>query len=173
MTLKQCSFGVDSKKQFCYYNVEKITVFERQNNVTLSTLNQRGSFTLRQRYFGLTLKNNYVLCHDVWKIKIFISTLKRWPYFNVETILSPVESCFIEIRALLPVTLQKELPQVRFLGISRTILFRGIFKPSQTSKRNVIAKIVFLNILTIFSKTFILDVLLSSEFFSALMNLLL
>ena len=83
------------------------------------------------------------------------------------------ESCFIDIRALLPVTLQKELPQVKFLGISRTILFRGIFKPSQTSKRNVIAKIVFLNILTIFSKTFILDVLLSSEFFSALMSLLL
>ena len=31
-----------------------------------------------------------------------------------------VEYCFIEIRALLPVNLQKELLQVRFLGISRT-----------------------------------------------------
>ena len=35
-------------------------------------------------------------------------------------IFSPVESCFMKIRVLLPVTLQKELPQVRFLGISRT-----------------------------------------------------
>ena len=33
---------------------------------------------------------------------------------------SLAESCFVEIRALLLVTLQKELPQVRFLGISRT-----------------------------------------------------
>ena len=160
--------------------------------------------------------------HDAWKIKIFISTLKRWPYFNVETtsvyqlnqsrnlmlkqrwfwvnskkilsltilqslrtailndicsdliclqtvlfswyfmkvfrkwseemsifsklqvyknihesfsfpitlkddlcnnvilqIFSPMESCFKEIRVLLPVTLQKELPQFRFLSISR------------------------------------------------------
>ena len=31
-----------------------------------------------------------------------------------------MESCFIKIRALLPVTLQKEILQVRFLCISRT-----------------------------------------------------
>ena len=35
-------------------------------------------------------------------------------------ILTLVESCFIEIRALLPVILEKELPQVRFLDISKT-----------------------------------------------------
>ena len=35
-------------------------------------------------------------------------------------IFSLMESFFIEIRTLLPVTLQKELVQVRFLGISRT-----------------------------------------------------
>ena len=35
-------------------------------------------------------------------------------------IFSLVESCFIEIRVLQPITLQKELPQVSFLGISRT-----------------------------------------------------
>ena len=35
-------------------------------------------------------------------------------------IFSLVESCFIEIRVLLPVTLQKELSQISFLGISRT-----------------------------------------------------
>ena len=34
-------------------------------------------------------------------------------------IFSLMESCFIENRALLPVTLQKDLPKVRFLGISR------------------------------------------------------
>ena len=35
-------------------------------------------------------------------------------------IFSLEESCFIEIRVLLPVTLQKEFLQVRFLGISST-----------------------------------------------------
>ena len=35
-------------------------------------------------------------------------------------IFSPMESCFVEIRVLLPVTLQKKLPQVKLLGISRT-----------------------------------------------------
>ena len=52
-----------------------------------------------------------------------------------------VESCCIEIRVLQPATLQKELPQVSFLGISR-ILFRGVFKLNQTSKVKFIAKIV-------------------------------
>ena len=32
-----------------YIKVENLTVFERRNNVTLSTLNQRRSFTLKQR----------------------------------------------------------------------------------------------------------------------------
>ena len=61
LTLKQRWFGVNSKKQSCcyfmfsykteifYINVEKISVFERQNNVALSTLNQRQSLTLKQR----------------------------------------------------------------------------------------------------------------------------
>ena len=53
-----------------------------------------------------------------------------------------VELCFSEIRALLPVTLQRELPQVRFLGIPEQILFRDPFGPSQTSKIKIIAKIV-------------------------------
>ena len=85
----------------------------------------------------------------------------------------------MEIRALLPVTLQKKLLQVRFLDISRTNIINilTVFSKSfildvlllnPTSKINVAAKIVFLNILNVFSKRFILDVLLSSEFFSAL-----
>ena len=53
-------------------------------------------------------------------------------------IFSLVKTCFIEIMALLSLTLQKELPQVRFGQIP----FRGVFNPSQTSKINVIAKIV-------------------------------
>ena len=51
--------------------------------------------------FSITLKDNF--CNNV-----------------ILQIYSLVESCFMEIRALLPVTLQKELLQVRFLGISRT-----------------------------------------------------
>ena len=57
-------------------------------------------------------------------------------------VFSLVESCYPEIRVLLPATLQKELTQVSILGISR-ILFRGIFKPNQTSKMEFIAKIVY------------------------------
>ena len=49
----------------------------------------------------------------------FSITLKEDFWNNVILqIFSPVESCFMEIRVLLPVTLQKELPKVRFLGIS-------------------------------------------------------
>ena len=53
-----------------------------------------------------------------------------------------MESCCIEIRVLLPATLQKELLQVSFVGISR-ILFRGAFKLSQTFKMEFIAKFVY------------------------------
>ena len=65
LTLKQRWFGVGSKKQFCYYvkflnvKVEKITVFERRNNFTLSTLNQQRSFTLKQRWFWVDSKNQF------------------------------------------------------------------------------------------------------------------
>ena len=63
-----------------------MTVFERRNNVSLSALNQRRSFTLKQHSFWAGSKKVILfIYHDAWKIKIFISTLKRWPYFNVET----------------------------------------------------------------------------------------
>ena len=45
-------------------NVEKITVSQRQDNVSLSTLNQRRNLMLKQWYFGLTLKTILFLCHD-------------------------------------------------------------------------------------------------------------
>ena len=38
------------------FNVEKVTVFQRRNNVSLSTLNQRRNNV----DFGLTLKNDFV-----------------------------------------------------------------------------------------------------------------
>ena len=48
-------------------------------------------------------------------------TLKADFWNNVHIqFFSLVEFCFIEIRILLPVTLQNKLLQVRFLGISRT-----------------------------------------------------
>ena len=51
--------------------------------------------------FSITLKDDF--CNNI-----------------ILQIFSLMESSFMEIRALLPVTLQKELPQVTFLGISRT-----------------------------------------------------
>ena len=51
--------------------------------------------------FSITLKDDF--CNNV-----------------ILQVFSLVESCVMKIRVLLPVTLQKELRQVRFLGISRT-----------------------------------------------------
>ena len=76
----------------------------------------------------------------------FSVTLKA-DFFNsvLLQIFSLVESCCMEIRALLAATLQELLLQVSFPAIS-------------------------LNILTIFSKSSILDVWLTSKFFSALLH---
>ena len=46
-----------------HINVEKITVFQRRNNVSLSTLNQRRDLTLKQRWFWVDTKNVLFLCY--------------------------------------------------------------------------------------------------------------
>ena len=80
---------VDSKKQFCYYvmflyvNVEKITVFECRSNVTLSTLNQRRNFKLRQRWFWVGSKNQFCSCIMMFeKLK---SSYQRWKDYRIST----------------------------------------------------------------------------------------
>ena len=92
LTLKQRWFCVDSKKQTCSYtmmlenfkflcNVEMITVFQRRNNVSLSTLNEHRNLTLKQLWFCVDFKKqicSYImmleklksLCH-VEKITVF------------------------------------------------------------------------------------------------------
>ena len=71
-TLKQRWFCVDSKRNFVviswylknynlYINVEKITVFQRRNNVILSTLNQRWNLTLKQRWICVQTENKFIL----------------------------------------------------------------------------------------------------------------
>ena len=139
-----------------------MTFFQRRNKVSLSKLNQRPNFTLKQRWYRVDSKkllcmmiiqcfrtvtlNN--VCSDLIWLQIvvfssyFMKVSRKWPEeasifsklqvyedihvsfpFSITLILqvySLMESCFMEIRALSPVTLQKELLQVRFLGISRT-----------------------------------------------------
>ena len=67
---------VDSKNNFvlissCLKNenlpiiVEKITVFQRRNNVSLSTLNQRRNLTLKQRWFWVDSKKAILLLYYV------------------------------------------------------------------------------------------------------------
>ena len=241
LTLKQRWFWVDSKKAILfinhdvwkitnlYINIKNMTVFQRRNNVSLSTLNERRKLTSKQRWFWVDSKKPLSLmiiqylrtitlndiCSDLICLQAvvfswyFMKVSRKWSkeasifnklqvyeniyesfYFSITLkddfcdhvileIYSLVESCFMEIRGLLPVTLQKKLLQVRFLDISRTNIINilTVFSKSfildvlllnRTSKINVVAKIVFLNILNVFSKRFILDVLLSSEFFSAL-----
>ena len=181
-TLKQHWFWADSKKAILfiyhdvwkitnlYINIKKMTVFQRRNNVSLSTLNQRRNLTLKQRWFWVDSKKLLSLtiiqclrtvtlndiCSDLICLRTvvfswyFMKVSRKWSeeasifsklqvYENIHEsfsfsitlkddfcnnvilqIYSLVESCFMEIRALLPVTLQKELLQVRFLGISRT-----------------------------------------------------
>ena len=147
-----------------------MTVFQRWNNVSLSTLNQPRNLTLKQRWFWVDSKIllsltiiqylRTVTLNDIFSDLICLQTVffswyfmkvsRNWSeetsifsklqvYENIHEsfsfsitlkdnfcnnvilqIYSLVESCFMEIRALLPVTLQKELLQVRFLGISRT-----------------------------------------------------
>ena len=147
-----------------------MTVFQRRNNFSLSTLNQLRNLTLKQRWFWVDSKKLLFLtilqclrtatlndiCSDLICLQTvvfswyFVKVSRKWSeeasifsklqvYENIHEsfsfsitlkedfwnnvilqIFSPVESCFIEIRVLLPVTLQKEFPQVRFLGIFRT-----------------------------------------------------
>ena len=146
-----------------------MAVFQRRNNVSLSTLNQRRNLTLKQPWFWVDSKKLLSLtiiqclrtvtlngiCSDPICLRTvvfswyFMKVPRKWSeeasifnklqvYENVHEsfsfsiilkddfcnnvilqIFSPMESCFMEIRVLLPVTLQKELPQVRFLSISR------------------------------------------------------
>ena len=71
-TLKQRWFLIDSKKQFCsynmmleksksLYNVEMITVFQRRNNVSSSSLNQPRNLKLKQPWFWVDKKNIFVV----------------------------------------------------------------------------------------------------------------
>ena len=87
LMLKQGSFWVDSKTQSCsyitmlkkskfYINVEKMTVFHCQNNVSLSMLNQRRNLTLKQHWFSVDSKRQF--CS-------YIKMLEKWRlYINVE-----------------------------------------------------------------------------------------
>ena len=61
---------------------------------------------------------------NIYESFSFSITLKH-DFFNnaVLQIYSNVESCFMEIRALLPVTLQKQLLQVKLPRISRIYTF--------------------------------------------------
>ena len=147
-----------------------MTVFQRRNNVSLSTLNQHRNLTLKQRWFwvdsqkllSLTILQCFRtatqddICSDLICLQTvvfswyFMKVSRKWSeeasifsklqvYENIHEsfsfsitlkddfcnnvilqVFSVVESCVMEIRVLLPVTLQKELRQVRFLGIYRT-----------------------------------------------------
>ena len=71
------------QKSKSYINFEKITVFQRQNNVSSSTLNQRWNLTFKQRWFWVDSEKPILfLYHDAWKIKIFI---QRWNDDRIST----------------------------------------------------------------------------------------
>ena len=102
LMLKQRWFWVDSKKQICFYNmipekskslynVEMMTILQRRNNVSLSTLNQRRNWMLKQRWFLVDHKNIFVLMFysnfdwgiiDVILMHIFDSPCFFWCVFK-------------------------------------------------------------------------------------------
>ena len=152
-----------------------MTVFQRRNNVSLSTLNQRRNLTLKQRWFwvysqkllSLTILQCFRtatlddICPDLICLQTvvfswyFMKVSRKWfeeasifsklqVYDNIHEsfsfsitledgfcnnvilqIFSSVESCFMESRVLLPVTLHKHLPQVGFLQKEPPEVFYG------------------------------------------------
>ena len=131
LTLKQRWFWVDSK------NLLSLTIIQCLRTVTLSDICSdliclrtvvfswcimKISRKWSKEAFIFSKLQVYENIHESFSFSI---TLKDYFCNNVILqIYSLVESCFIEIRALLPVNLQKELLQVRFLGISRTSTLR-------------------------------------------------
>ena len=95
----------------------------------------------------------YENIHEVFSFSI---TWKANFCNNVQ-IFSLVESFFIELELYCPEIAKKNCRKLDFWVFLEQILFKSVIKPSQTSKINVIVKIV--NILTI-----------CSEFFSALIH---
>ena len=125
LTLKQPWFWVDSKKLL------SLTIMQCLRTVTLNDICSdliclwtvvfswyfmKVSRKWSEEAFIFSKLQVYENIHESFSISI---TLK-YNFCNnvILQIYSLVESCFIEIRVLLPVTLQKELLQVRYLGIS-------------------------------------------------------
>ena len=48
-----------------YINVKKITVFQRRNNIILSTLKQRRNLKLKQYWIWVDTKKVLFLCYDI------------------------------------------------------------------------------------------------------------
>ena len=140
-----------------------MTVFQRRNNVSLSTLSQRRNFTLKKRWFWVDSKKLLCLmiiqclrtvtlndvCSDlIWLPTVvfswyFMKVSRKWPeeasifsklqvYENIHesfsfSITLKDDFCNNVILQIFswklgPYCLQpkKELPQIRFLGVSRT-----------------------------------------------------
>ena len=127
MTLKQRWFWVDSQKLLSLTIIQCITTVTLNN--ICSDLICLGTVVFSWYFMKVSRKSSeeasifsklqvYENIHE----SFFFSITLKDDFCNhvILQIYSLVESCFMEIRALLPVTLQKELLQVRFLGISRT-----------------------------------------------------
>ena len=127
LRLKQRWFWVDSKKPL------SLTIIQCLRTVTLSNICSHliclqtvifsWYFTKVSRKWSeeASIFSKLQVYENIHESFSFSITLKDDFCNNlILQIFSLMESSFMETRALLPVTLQKELPQVRFLGISRT-----------------------------------------------------
>ena len=103
LTLKQRWFWVDHKTIFVlmlqwlrnfnlYINVEEITVFQRRNNVILSTLKQHQNLTLKQRWFWVDTKTNFVLLYQQTQHVESMSKFRR--HVNVNEFLRHFDMLF-------------------------------------------------------------------------------
>ena len=123
MTLKQRWFWVDSKKLL------PLTIIQCLRTVTLNDIcsDLICLQTLVFSWYFMKVSRNWSGRTSIFsKVQVYENIheffLLKDDFCNnvILQIFSLVESCFMVIRVLLPATLQKELPQVRYLGISRT-----------------------------------------------------
>ena len=87
----------DLRHRWLYFTSSQQTLNVDSTLIYVEITSRRQSTWICQRWFvdkfqrwnnvdfGLTLKTILFSYHHALKIKIFKSTLKRWPYFNVET----------------------------------------------------------------------------------------
>ena len=126
LTLKTILFLYhDAWKISLYINIDEVTVFQRRNNVSLSTLNQRRNLTLKQRWFWVGTKN--IFCSYIMILKKLKSLYQRWKGKRIST----SKQCqFINVKSAWNLTLKQ-----RWFRVDHKTIFVSMFQGNGQRKR--------------------------------------